>query len=108
MLVNIPLTLSMAICTSLIPIIAEHYILNRKEELQSKINIAMKLSAVIALPCTLGMFFLAGPIMKLVFFDKYEGIEILKYLSISIPFIITTQTTTSILQGTRTLYKTCY
>ncbi|MBX9137313.1 MULTISPECIES: polysaccharide biosynthesis protein [unclassified Clostridium] len=99
-LVNIPLTLSMAICTSLIPIISEHYILNRKEEMQSKINIAMKLSAVIALPCALGMFCLAGPIMKLVFFDKYEGIEILRYLSISIPFIIVTQTTTSILQAT--------
>lgn len=99
-LVNIPLTLSMAICTSLIPIISEYYILNRKEEMQSKINIAMKLSAVIALPCTLGMFCLAGPIMKLVFFDKYEGIEILRYLSISIPFIIVTQTTTSILQAT--------
>lgn len=99
-LVNIPLTLSMAICTSLIPIISEHYILNRKEEMQSKINIAMKLSAVIALPCTLGMFCLAGPIMKLVFFDKYEGIEIFRYLSISIPFIIVTQTTTSILQAT--------
>ena len=99
-LVNIPLTLSMAICTSLIPIISEHYILNRKEEMQSKINIAMKLSAVIALPCALGIFCLAGPIMKLVFFDKYEGIEILRYLSISIPFIIVTQTTTSILQAT--------
>ena len=68
--------------------------------MQSKINIAMKLSAVIALPCTLGMFCLAGPIMKLVFFDKYEGIDILRYLSISIPFVITTQTTTSILQAT--------
>ena len=99
-LVNIPLTLSMAICTSLIPVISEYYILKRKEEMQSKINIAMKLSAVIALPCTLGMFCLAGPIMKLVFFDKNEGIEMLRYLSISIPFIIVTQTTTSILQAT--------
>lgn len=99
-LVNIPLTLSVAICTSLIPIIAENYILNRKEEMQSKINIAMKLSAVIALPATLGMFCLAGPIMKLVFFDRYEGIEILRYLSISIPFVIVTQTTTSVLQAT--------
>ena len=87
-LVNIPLTLSVAICTSLIPIIAENYILNRKEEMQSKINIAMKLSAVIALPATLGMF------------DRYEGIEILRYLSISIPFVIVTQTTTSVLQAT--------
>lgn len=99
-LVNLPLTLSMAICTSLIPIIAEHYVLGKKQEMQSKINIAMKLSAVIALPCTLGMFCLAEPIMKLVFFDKYEGIDILRFLSLSIPFVIVTQTTTSILQAT--------
>ena len=99
-LVNVPLTLSMAICTSLIPIIAEAYILNRKEEMQNKISMSMKLSAIIAFPCTLGLFCLAGPIMKLVFFDKYEGIEILRYLSLSIPFVIITQTTTSILQAT--------
>lgn len=100
LLVNIPLTLSMAICTSLIPIIAESYILNRKLEMQNKINMSMKLSAVIALPCTLGLFLLAEPIMKLVFFKEFAGAEILKYLSLSIPFIIVTQTTTSILQGT--------
>lgn len=99
-LVNIPMTLSMAICTSLIPIIAEQYVLNKRNEMDNKINMAMKLSAVIALPCTLGMFFLAGPIMKVVFFNRYEGIEILKYLSLSIPFVIITQTTTSILQAT--------
>lgn len=99
-LVNIPLTLSMAICTSLIPIIAESYILNRKIEMQSKVNVAMKLSAVIALPSTMGLFFLAEPIMKLIFFQRYEGVEILKYLSLSIPFVIITQTTTSILQAT--------
>lgn len=99
-LVNIPLTLSVAIGTSLIPIIAETYILNRKIEMQSKINVAMKLSAVIALPSAMGLFFLAEPIMKLIFFQKYEGVEILRYLSLSIPFVIITQTTTSILQAT--------
>ncbi|MBM6837728.1 polysaccharide biosynthesis protein, partial [Clostridium saudiense] len=95
-LVNIPLTLSMAICTSLIPIIAENYVLRKKVELQNKTNLAMKLSAVIALPCTVGLFCLAGPVMKLLFFKAYDGYEILKYLSLSIPFIIMTQTTTSI------------
>lgn len=99
-LVNVPLTLSMAICTSLIPIISEAYILNRKEEMQNKISMSLKLSAIIALPCTLGLFCLADPIMRLVFFDKYEGIEILRYLSLSIPFVIVTQTTTSVLQAT--------
>lgn len=97
---NIPLTLSMAICTSLIPIIAENFILNKKSELNNKIDAAMKMAAVIALPCMFGLFFLSGPILNLIFPGRAEGAEILKYLSISIPFIIITQTTTSILQGT--------
>ena len=99
-LVNVPLTISMAIATSLIPIIAENYILKKKESMDNKINMAMKLSSVIAFPCTLGLFFLAEPVMKLVFFKNYDGGEILRYLSLSIPFIIITQTSTSILQST--------
>lgn len=99
-IVNIPLTLSMALGISLIPIIAENYILRNKKEVDKKIELSMKLSAVISLPCMLGMFFLAEPIMKLIFPGRFEGIEILRYLSLSIPFIIITQTTTSIMQGT--------
>ena len=96
---NIPLTLSMALGTALIPIIAEKYILNRRKELESKVQLSMKMSMLIAMPCTLGLFFLAGPIMKVIFPGRYDGILILKYLSISVPFIKLTQTTTSIIQG---------
>lgn len=96
---NIPLTLSMALGTALIPIIAEKYIMNRRKELESKVQLSMKMSMLIAMPCTLGLFFLAGPIMKVIFPGKYDGILILKYLSLSVPFIIITQTTTSIMQG---------
>lgn len=96
---NIPLTLSMALATSLIPIIAENYILNKRKDLESKVQLSLKLSMLIAMPCTLGLFFLAGPIMKLIFPGRHDGILVLKYLSLSIPFIIITQTTTSVMQG---------
>lgn len=96
---NIPLTLSMALGTALIPIIAEKYIMNRRDELEAKVQLSMKMSMLIAMPCTLGLFFLAGPIMKVIFPGRYDGILILKYLSLSVPFIILTQTTTSIMQG---------
>ncbi|WP_160690146.1 polysaccharide biosynthesis protein [Clostridium sp. C2-6-12] len=98
-IINIPLTISMAICTSLIPIIAEVFILKRERELKEKINVSMKMATIIALPCTFGLFFLAEPVMKFIFPGRFEGIEILKYLSLTIPFIIITQTTTAILQG---------
>ena len=63
------------------------------------------MSTVIAIPCTFGLFFLAEPVMKFIFPGRFEGIEILKYLSLSIPFIIITQTTTAILQGTGNYIK---
>lgn len=98
-IVNIPLTLSMALCISLIPIIAEVYLLRRRGELESKINITFKISTVISMPCLFGIFFMSNQIMNLIFPGRSQGDEILKYLSISIPFIIITQITTSILQG---------
>ena len=98
-IVNIPLTLSIALCTSLIPIIAESYVLKRREEIKSKVNLSIKMSAVIAIPCMFGLFFMAEPIMKFILPGRSEGGNILKYLSFSIPFIIITQTTTSILQS---------
>ena len=98
-LVNIPLTLSMAIGASIIPIIAEVYILKRRKELDTKINLSLKLGTVIAFPCTIGLFLLSEPVMKLIFLGENQGANILKYLSLVIPFIIVTQTTTSILQG---------
>lgn len=98
-IVNIPLTLSMALSTSLIPIIAEVYILKRRKEIEKNINLIIKLSSVISIPCLLGLYFMAEPIMKFIFPGRFEGVEILKYLSLSIPFIIITQITTSILQG---------
>ncbi|MDZ5016941.1 oligosaccharide flippase family protein, partial [Clostridium perfringens] len=41
---NIPLTLSMALGTSLIPIIAENYIMNKRKDLESKVQLSLKLS----------------------------------------------------------------
>ena len=104
-IVNVPLTLSMAICTSLIPIIAENFILKKHAELEEKMHVAMKMAIVIALPCAFGLFFLADPVLRLIFPGRSEGGQILRYLSLSIPFIIVTQTTTSILQGTGNYIK---
>lgn len=98
-LTNIPLTLSVALSVSLIPIIAEKFILKDKVELERKIDTAMKFSFVIAIPCFLGLYFMAEPVMRLIFPGRHEGYTILKYLSISIPFIIIAQTTTAILQA---------
>lgn len=104
-LTNIPLTLSIALSTSLIPIIAEKHVLKDNVEVQRKIDTSIKLSFVIAIPCFLGFYFMSEPIMKLIFPGRHEGYQILKYLSISIPFIVLAQTTTAVLQGTGYYFK---
>ncbi|MPN31754.1 hypothetical protein SDC9_179229 [bioreactor metagenome] len=89
----------MGLCLSLVPIITECFILNRRGELINKIETAMKFSMVVAIPSFLGLFVLAEPILSLVFPGHSDGYPILRYLSISIPFIVIFQTSTSILQG---------
>lgn len=98
-LINVPLTLSIALCASLVPIISEAFILNRRKELLNKLQLAMKISMVIAIPSFCGLFFMAKPILNFIFPGHGEGYLIVKYLSISIPFIIAAQTTTAVLQG---------
>lgn len=98
-LVSIPLTLSMALCTSLVPIIAESHKLGRTLDVENKVDTAIRISTVIALPCTLGLCFMASPILHLIFPRQAEGYAILQALSLSLPFMIITQATTYILQG---------
>ena len=98
-LINLPLTLSVALCASLVPIIAEAFILKKRYEVITKVEMAIKVSMVIAIPSFLGLFFMAHPVLDLLFPGQSEGYNILKYLSICIPFIVLSQTSTAILQG---------
>lgn len=98
-LINVPLTLSIALCSSLVPIISEAYILNKKSQVINKIQLAMRISMVIGIPSFCGLFFMSRPILNLIFPGNGGGDNILRYLSISIPFITLTQTSTAILQG---------
>lgn len=98
-IVNIPMTLSVALCASLVPIIAESYILRKNSEVNNRVEMALKISSVVSIPCMIGIFILAEPIMKLIFRGKFEGVEILRYVSLSLPFLIISQTINSILQG---------
>jgi stage V sporulation protein B len=98
-LINVPLTISIALCASLVPIIAEAHVLKKRMEVINKVEMAMKVSMVVSLPSTFGLYFLAGPILNLLFPGHAEGYDILRYAALSIPFIIVTQTSTAILQG---------
>ncbi len=105
---NIPLALSIALCSALVPIISEVYSMHNQNELYRRVNMVFKLSFVIGIPSALGLFYLSKPIMGLVFMGDVAGHEILKLLSLSIPLIIITQTTTSLLQSCGRYMKPVY
>ncbi|MGM8309508.1 lipid II flippase MurJ, partial [Clostridium perfringens] len=60
---NIPMTLATALAASIIPIISELYILKDKVQVKQKIDTTMKLCMIVSIPCFLGLFFMAEPIM---------------------------------------------
>ena len=98
-LTHIPLTLSIAIGSALVPVIASSRASNKLKELSNNIGMSFKACFVIALPCTFGMYFLAEPIMATLFPGNDGGADILRYLSLTIPFLVIGQITTAILQG---------
>lgn len=98
-LINVPLTLSMALCYSIVPVLSESYILSRKDSFEKLVSTSIKISALIAFPSFLGLYIFPRPILNLIFRGQSSGWEILKYGSICLPFLIITQSTTAILQS---------
>lgn len=99
-IVNVPLTLSSALCASVVPIISEAYILKDMGRVAKNIVSSIKICLVIALPSLFGLYFLASPVLNLIFRGQADGASILKYASLTLPLVILSQATTVILQAT--------
>lgn len=98
-LINIPLTLSIALAQSIVPAISESFAIGNKPRLNRNIIMSFKLAMIIALPCAGGLFALAKPILILVFQGKGDGWQLMQILAVASIFIIVAQTATSILNG---------
>ncbi len=104
-LINVPLTLSMALMVSLVPAISEAVQKNDTQELKVKIQTGIRLALLLALPAATGLSVLAHPILTLIYRKHNEGAAILFLLSLSLVFIIVGQALTSILQGMGRFYS---
>lgn len=97
-LFNFPLTMVVALGMSVVPVIAGA--LAKKDTLgaQRAVNTVLKLTIMFAIPCAIGMYVLASPILQVVFHDSLAT-TLLQKLAISIVFVSLLQITTSILQA---------
>jgi stage V sporulation protein B len=105
-LINMPAVLSLALCMSLVPALSEARALNNRAMISSRSAMGFKLGLLIGLPCAVGMYLLAEPIIRLLYAsDKITaaelavGGELLRILAIGVLFLTLLQTLTGILQG---------
>ena len=98
-LIAFPLSFNMAIATALIPEIARNKVINNLDGIINKIKFSFWISIFIGIPCTFGMMFYSNEIFYLLFPNARSGAELLSLASISIIFLLLSQTITGILQG---------
>lgn len=98
-MINLPLSISLAIATSLVPAVAHANVSQGKLQVSSRINQGMRLGGFLAIPSAIGLFVLADPILRLIFPELINGDLILKILSISLIFMAFNQILTSTIQA---------
>ena len=98
-LVSIPHTFNVAIVTPLIPMITELMVKKDYKGAQNKINFSMKLSAIIAFPCTIGLSILAEPLFTAIFPNAPEGAFLLQIEVWAIIFSLIAQVAQGALNG---------
>lgn len=100
----VPLSINVAFSVALVPFISSAMARKRKDEAINKINFSLKISSLIALPCTVGLFMLAGNIFSLIFPNAPEGAGLLQIQCFMIVFSVIDQTLSGSLQGIGKLY----
>lgn len=102
-LVNMPQVITQAIAISLVPTIATAFTLKDMDFVHKNVKLGVRTAMIVGLPCTVGMFVLAEPIMLLLYPTQKEdaimAAQALLVLSFGVIFLALVQTLTSILQG---------
>ena len=102
-LYNLPISLIVPLTVSVVPYLTGYLADQKEEEANRLLKSAFKISNLFAMPASIGLFVLAGPIYKLLYFSDelhlYEGKWTLTILSVGVFFGCMTLLTGSILQS---------
>lgn len=98
-LTTLPISISTAIATAIIPSIASAMIKQQYSVVKERIQMTMRISMIIAIPAGIGIGVLADPILMLLFPNYPDGGELLKIGFLSIIFLSLYQVLTGLLQG---------
>lgn len=103
-LINFPQVFSTAVAMSLVPVITETFTRKQYEKLNDTANAGVKISMIIGLPCGIGLFMLAEPIIALLYpsigpAKHASSGALLEIMAISVIFLTLVQSFTAILQS---------
>ncbi len=100
LLINLPLGITSALTVALMPGIAGAIALKRREQVKDQMDVAIRLTMLIAIPCAVGVAVMGGPIMQMLFRDTttLPG-RMLVVGAVTIIFYALSTLTSTILQG---------
>ncbi|RKD33895.1 putative polysaccharide biosynthesis protein [Thermohalobacter berrensis] len=103
-LINFPQVLSIALAMSLVPAISDASARKDYNKIRRITRSGVRVTLLLGLPSALGLFILATPIIKLIYFVSDPEVQqsagsILQVLSFSLIFLTLVQSLTAILQG---------
>lgn len=103
-LINMPAVLSLALAMSLVPAISQSQAEKDNAGVSEKSSFGFKLALLVGLPCAVGLYILAGPIIQLLYrnlkpFEMEIAVPLLQLAAVGVLFLTLIQTMTGILQG---------
>ncbi len=101
LLFNIPVAIANSLSSALIPSLSRAMAEGQRGQLKSKVSMVIRFSMLIAIPATVGLTVLAGPICNLLFSrnDNSALIKMMLYGSSAVVFFSLSTVTNGVLQG---------
>ena len=100
LLTTMPIAISAALSTAMVPSLVRSYVAKDKEQLKHKLDQAFKFSMLVAFPCGVGLSVLGSPINKLLFGTTSNEILIMMTFSILTVVVFSLSTlSNAMLQG---------
>ena len=96
---TLPVSISTALATAVIPSIASSVIKKEHKIVKEKISTTLRLTMIISIPAAIGIGVLSNEILKFLFPNYSDGGKLLMFGSVSIIFLALYQILTGILQG---------
>ena len=98
-LFTMPVAISTALATAVIPSIAGSVVRKEHELVQAKVDTTLRLTMIISIPAAIGLGALGPQILQMLFPNYSDGGMLIRVGSISVVFLALSQISTGVLQG---------